>query len=191
MIYRICRALLRLLFTIFFRLETRGLENIPATGPVLLASNHISNFDPITVGIKVHRRVHYMAKAELFAFKPIGAFLRTIGAFPVKRGGVSKDAIKLAIQLLRDGHALGIFPEGTRNSEASAAKRGAAMIAIRSEATIVPVAIVGNYRLFSKLLVIYGPPISLAQVEAAEGQDQSEALTDAIMSNIRSMIKSA
>ncbi len=120
MLYQFCRGMLRIFFAVVFPMKVKGLENIPDKGPVLLCSNHISNFDPATVGIKLDRKVHYMAKAELFSFRPLGAFLSGLGAFPVKRGGVSKDAIKNSIQLLKDGHVMGIFPEGSRNSGGAA-----------------------------------------------------------------------
>src|SRR4051812_16324497 len=116
MVYNVCRSLLRLIYAVLFRFEASGLENIPAAGPVVLCSNHISLLDPTTVGTKVNRKVHYMAKAELFNVPLFGAFIRKLGAFPVKRGGVSKDAIRNAIWLLKEGEMMGIFPEGTRNA---------------------------------------------------------------------------
>ena len=110
MVYNVCRSLLRLIYRFLFRFEASGLENIPAAGPVVLCSNHISLLDPPTVGTKVNRKVHYMAKAELFNIPLFGAFIRSLGAFPVKRGGVSKDAIRTAIGLLKEGESDGDFP---------------------------------------------------------------------------------
>jgi len=188
MTYRICQWLLNVIYSLLFRLEAQGTENIPATGGVLLCSNHISVLDPPTVGIKLRRKVHYMAKAELFAWKPIGAFLRTLGAFPVKRGGVSKDSIKLSLQLLRDGSVMGIFPEGTRNTDdTSAGKKGAAMIALRSGATVIPVRIVGSYKLFAKTKVVYGKPIDLSVFKDESGSDLLDSATDLIMRRIREL----
>lgn len=189
MIYRFCRFLLRMLYAVLFRLKSHGTHHVPESGGVLLCSNHISLLDPPTVGIHLKRRVHFMAKAELFAFKPLGALFRSLGAYPVKRGGVSKDAIKTSLQLLRDGHVMGIFPEGTRNmDDASAAKKGAAMIALRSGAAVVPCRIVGSYKLFRTTHVIYGPPIDLtAFQEAAAGADSLEKATELIMERIRAL----
>ncbi|PZD93507.1 1-acyl-sn-glycerol-3-phosphate acyltransferase [Paenibacillus sambharensis] len=189
MIYRICQFLLDVLYTLLFRIRAEGLEHVPDHGPVLLCSNHISNFDPPAVGLKVRRRVHFMAKAELFSFKPLGALLTAIGAFPVKRGGVSKESIKLALQLLKDGQVMGIFPEGTRSVPGmeGAAKKGAAMIALRSGASVVPVAITGSYRLFGKVIVRYGPPVDLSIFEGDKDPELLERVTDVIMAHIREL----
>ncbi len=188
MTYRICQWLLNVIYSVLFRLQAQGTENIPATGAVLLCSNHISVLDPPTVGIKLRRKVHYMAKAELFAWKPFGAFLRTLGAFPVKRGGVSKESIKLSLQLLRDGNVMGIFPEGTRNmDDTSAGKKGAAMIALRSGAAVVPVRIVGSYKLFGKTTVVYGKPIDMSVFQDEAASDLLENATELIMRRIREL----
>jgi len=187
MLYLIFRFLLRTIYTLLFRLEARGTENIPATGPVVLASNHISNFDPPTVGVKVKRKVHFMAKEELFKIPVFGALIHSFGAFPVKRGGVSKDAIKSAITLLKEGNVMGIFPEGSRNNQSGSAKKGAAMIAVRSGAVVVPVAVVGKYRIFSKMTVYYGKPIDLTAIIEESSPDMLEQVTDAIMVRIREL----
>ncbi|GIQ61731.1 lysophospholipid acyltransferase family protein [Paenibacillus cisolokensis] len=187
MLYRVSRLLLRALYGALFRLEARGLENIPAHGPVILASNHISNFDPPTIGIWVPRKVSFMAKAELFEIPFVGGLLKKLGAFPVKRGGVSKEAIRSAISLLQNGGTLGIFPEGTRNNESGSAKKGTAMIALRSGAQVVPVAIAGRYKLFRKMYVIYGKPIDLTPFLHDDSPDVLERVTEAIMSQIRQL----
>ncbi|MDQ0058214.1 lysophospholipid acyltransferase family protein [Paenibacillus harenae] len=185
MLYRIFRFLLRVIYTLLFRVEARGTENIPADGAVVLASNHLSVLDPPTVGIKIRRKVHFMAKEELFKIPVFGSLIRSFGAFPVKRGGVSKDAIKSAITLLKEGNVLGIFPEGTRNSQEGMAKKGASMIAIRSGAAVVPVAIIGKYSLFRKMVVCYGKPIDLKPFIEEGAPDMLEQVTDAIMARIR------
>jgi len=171
-------------------LEARGRENVPTDGPVVLASNHISLLDPPTVGIKLERKVHYMAKEELFKIPLFGPLIRGLGAFPVKRGGVSKDAIRSAINLLKEDKIMGIFPEGTRNSsEGSAAKKGAAMIAVRSGAVIVPVAVIGEYKLFRKMIVLYGKPVDISALIHDSSPDMLEQVTDAIMARIREMLQ--
>lgn len=167
------------------------MDNIPSKGPVLLCSNHISNFDPATVGIKLDRKVHYMAKAELFSFKPLGLFLSSLGAYPVKRGGVSKDAIRNSIQLLKEGHVMGIFPEGTRNSKDGAAKKGAAMIALRSGAAIIPVTLIGEYKWFRPMTVVYGKPVDMSEFAEDGSADALERLTDKIMGEIKQQKKPA
>lgn len=186
MIYSFCRGALRLIYKLLFRLEAHGLEHIPAEGGVLLCSNHLSNLDPPTIGILLQRKVHFMAKKELFDVFGFGWLIKQLGAFPVKRGGVSKESIKTALTLLREGHVMGIFPEGTRNKgeDTSIGKRGAATFALRSDAAVIPVAIIGNYKLFRKMKVVYGPPVDLSAFKEDKGTDAAEMATEAIMARI-------
>lgn len=186
MIYSFCRGALRLIYKLLFRLEAHGLEHIPAEGGVLLCSNHLSNLDPPTIGILLQRKVHFMAKKELFDIFGFGWLIKQLGAFPVKRGGVSKESIKTALTLLREGNVMGIFPEGTRNKgeDASIGKRGAATFALRSDAAVIPVAIIGNYKLFRKMKVVYGPPVDLSAFKEEKGADAAEMATEAIMARI-------
>jgi len=190
MLYVIFRFILRVIYTLLFRLEARGVENIPESGPVILASNHISNFDPPTVGVKIRRKVHFMAKEELFKVPVLGPLIRSFGAFPVKRGGVSKDAIKSAITLVKAGNMMGIFPEGSRNNQSGMAKKGAAMIAVRSGAVVVPAAIIGNYKPFRKMIICYGEPIDLTAIIDESSPDMLEQVTETIMTRIRELAAS-
>jgi len=187
MIYVFCRAVVRGLFAILYRFESVGVHNIPSEGGVLICSNHISIRDPISVGIHVKRQVKFMAKAELFKTPGFGWLLHQLGAFPVKREGVSKESIKTALTILRTGEIMGIFPEGTRNSDATAAKRGAASFALRSGATVVPAAIIGDYKLFRKVKIIYGAPVDLSRFEGEKSPEALDAATEIIMSKIHEM----
>ncbi|WP_256757267.1 1-acyl-sn-glycerol-3-phosphate acyltransferase [Cohnella sp. WQ 127256] len=191
MLYRFCRAILRAIFILLFRLEARGVSNIPLDGPVILCSNHKSLLDPITLGVRVPRKVHYMAKEELFRIPLFGSLIRAVGAFPVKRGGVSKEAIRTAINLLQAGNVMGIFPEGTRNESVGMGKRGAVTMAIRSKAIIVPVALVGEYRPFRKMIAVYGAPIDLVPYAEQGTTESMEEATELIMSRIREMAKTS
>lgn len=189
MLYRFCRIILRTLFILLYRMEARGISNIPMNGPVILCSNHKSLQDPITLGVCVPRKVHYMAKAELFRIPLFGSLIKAVGAFPVKRGGVSKEAIRTAITLLEQGHMMGIFPEGTRNETVGMGKRGAVSMAIRSKSLVVPVALVGNYRPFRKMLAVYGTPIDMRPYAEQGTTESMEAATELIMSRIREMLE--
>ncbi|MHA6530897.1 lysophospholipid acyltransferase family protein [Paenibacillus sp. BAC0078] len=188
MIYAICVGLLRLIYAVLFPLKIIGKENVPKEGGVLLCANHISLLDPMTIGIKLKRQVKYMAKAELFNVPVLGWLINKLGAFPVKRGGVSKESIKTALNTLRGGHVMGIFPEGTRNSDSGVAKKGAASFALRSGAAVVPAAIVGSYKPFRRMTVIYGAPIDLSSFDGA-GSDSLDEVTDVIMGRIHEMMK--
>lgn len=183
MIYNFAVIVLRVLYKILFRLEAKGLEHVPKEGGVLLASNHISNFDPPTIGILLDRKVHFMAKKELFDIFGVGWLITQLGAFPVKRGGVSKESIKNSLNILRSGKIMGIFPEGSRHDQGDG-KKGAASFALRSDAAIVPVAIVGNYKLFRKVRVIYGEPLDLTKYKENPAPENVDLLTAELMNKI-------
>lgn len=162
--YRLFRALFRLFYRMFYRWEIIGLENIPAQGGVILCSNHISNLDPPFIAAPLKRQVMFMAKEELFRVPVISYFVKQFGAFPVKRGMGDRGALKKALQILQEGNVLGIFPEGTRSKTGKLGKPfpGAALFALKSEAAVIPVAIVGNWKPFTKMKVVYGKPIDFA-----------------------------
>lgn len=187
MLYTLCRAILRAIYFLIYRIEAVGLENIPKDGPTILCSNHINNLDPMTVGVKVDRKVHFMAKIELFKVPGLKQLISALGAFPVKRGGVSKEAIRTALQLLSEGKVMGIFPEGTRNSTVGMGKKGAASIALRSKATVIPSAIIGSYIPFTKIKIIYGPAVDLSEFIDNPSADAAELATEKIMDRIRRM----
>jgi 1-acyl-sn-glycerol-3-phosphate acyltransferase len=184
--YRSLRACFRGMFKVMFRWEISGLENFPAEGGVVLCCNHTSNWDPPFVGSPLKRMVHFMAKDSLFRVPVLGWVIRKVGAFPVKRGGVSKESIRLALQILKDGKVLVVFPEGSRSNAGGMGKKGAAMLAIKSGATVIPAAVVGGYKLFRRTSVIYGKPVDLSEF-ADGGSELLEAATEKIMATIRRM----
>lgn len=190
MSYTFFRALLRFLYKILFRVKAYDTHHIPEEGAVILASNHISLLDPPMVGILIKRKVHFMAKEELFKIPVLGLLIRSFGAFPVKRGS-GIDAVKQSIKLLKEEKVMGIFPEGTRRKEGASedAKKGTAMIALRSKAQVVPAAIVGDYKLFKQTKVIYGEPIDVIAISENVDGDKYDAVTDAIMEQIELLKK--
>jgi len=120
---------------------------IPRTGPVILAANHISNADPVLVGAwltpRLGRRIHWLGKKEMFDWPIVGWMARNGGVVPVDRAGADVEAFRLAQRVLEAGHVLVVFPEGTRSptAELQTPKDGLAMLALRTDATIVPVGI--------------------------------------------------
>lgn len=184
MVYRICRIIARALLRALYRMEPRGASNVPAEGPVVLCSNHKNLQDPVSLAAWLNRKVYYMAKEELFRVPVLRGIIRYFGAFPVKRGGVTKETLRTALDILRGGNILGVFPEGTRNRTLGEGKRGAVTIALRAGAAVVPVALIGDYRPFSKMIVVYGEPLDLAPY----GGD-AELATQAIMDRIREMLE--
>lgn len=187
MLYVGFRWMFRVFFKIFFRLKVIGKEHIPESGAVILCCNHISVLDPPVLGTPLARKVRFMAKQELFQIPVFGRIITLLGAFPVKRGGISKESIKTTLTLLRNGEVLGIFPEGTRNNESGAVKRGAATFALRSDSKIVPVAIVGRYEWFRSMKVIYGEPINIDTYRESKEPERVEQVTELIMYHIREL----
>lgn len=161
--YYFIQSLARIVLPTVFRLTVTGAQGVPTDGAVLLCSNHGSNWDPILLGTFVDRKVAFMAKEELFRFRPLAALLRTFDAFPIRRGGADRQAMRIALSLLDQGRILIMFPEGHRRRGAERVKieRGAGMLAARSGAVIVPVLIRGSYRFFRPLQITFGKPFQL------------------------------
>ena len=143
---------------------------MPAEGPVILASNHRSNMDPVLLASAVKRPVAFMAKAELFV-GPLGWIMRWIGQFPVRRGGIDREALRRTDAVLARGSMLGLFPEGTRgDGRFSAVHPGLAYIVVRQRCPVLPVAIFGTERVrrrfgwlpfASPVRIVIGPAIDL------------------------------
>lgn len=138
--YRLFRRFMVTMGRILLGFTVHGAENTPQSGSLVVAANHIRVLDPVFVCMAVPRRIQWMAKKELFVF-PFRRFFALIGAFPVDRQGGGRAALRTALEFLRDGWALGIFPEGTRQrpGRESEAKSGAAMLAVRGDARVLPV----------------------------------------------------
>lgn len=177
------------IFKPWFRIEAIGVENIPKENGVLLCSNHIHNFDPIVVGIMLPRPIHYMAKEELFKVPVLGNIVRKCNAFPVKRGFSDREALRTGLKILKDGGIFGLFPEGHRSKTGELGKglSGAGFFALRSDAQVVPCAVIGPYKSFRKLKVVYGKPIEME--EYRKNKASAEEVTELIMSEIHKLIK--
>lgn len=156
--------LLRLLIKFMLRLEVIGLENIPAAGPVVIIINHIALFDPLMVCAVSPRLVIPMAKKEAFDSPLWRPFLKLYGAIPVQRGEGDTRAVKAALQTLKQQGVVLMAPEGTRSLsyQLQPGKEGAVMIALRSEAVVVPVGITGTHRIKAHLTRFKRAPIRLA-----------------------------
>jgi len=186
--YEFAREVTRVFFKVFYNLRAEGVENIPADGGVILCSNHISTLDPPLIGTPLNRRIHFMAKAELFKIPLFKQLITVLGAFPVKRGSVSKETIRYAQKLLAEGGMLGIFPEGTRGG-GGMGKKGAASLALRAGATVIPVAIIGHYRLFRQMKIVYGKPVDLSRFAGQSNSETLEEATELIMDSIRKLVQ--
>jgi 1-acyl-sn-glycerol-3-phosphate acyltransferase len=178
-----------------FRLRARGVDNLP-DGGFVLAANHTSNFDPWPLGLPLfpRRQLRFMAKSELFnpILKPI---LVGGGAFPVRRGQADLEAIDRAVDLVRDGEVVVMFPEGTRRKKGLRKKyeprahTGAARIALAAGAPLVPAAIKGTDRLtrLGPLRVAYGKPIPLDDLREQEVSRASREATERLMAAIHEL----
>lgn len=153
MLYPFLRNVFRAMLWFFWRWRVEGLNNFPASGPVVVVSNHASLWDPIAVACALPRQVHFMAKEELFQYPLLGNILNRVGTFPVKRGQPDRTAIRRSLELLENNRVLGLFPEGTRSRTGELQKPhpGAAMIALKARAAVVPVACVGTVGLWKKI----------------------------------------
>lgn len=176
---------------IFFFPKVSGIENLPKKGATIVYSNHISLFDPILIGCILPRRVYFMAKAELFQNTFFGFILNKLGAFPVKRGSADISAIKNSLRILKEGHVFGIFPEGTRNKEEELGtfSHGIASIAYRSKSKIVPIGIVGKYKLFRSTYINIGKPIDMSEFDLDRSNAKSlTVITDHMEQSLKKML---
>lgn len=194
MFYNITRWIFNIFYTIFFRLKVIGLDNIPLDKPLIIASNHISNLDPPTLGVACKvRPINFMAKIELFQIPIFSWAIRKLGAFPVKRGASDKNAIKTALDKLRSNLVVGIFPEGTRSKDGNLGNVGTGVITIaaKAKAVVVPTAIVGTNKislknLFPKIKVAFGEPIYLP--EKIDDKELFVEYTDKMMQQIKELL---
>jgi 1-acyl-sn-glycerol-3-phosphate acyltransferase len=169
--YVLARVTLMGTLALLYRLKVRGAENVPEQGPVVLASNHISNIDPLFLGMACRRQVRFMAKAELWKFPPLGWLVRAVGAFPVRRGEADREAVRVGLKVVSEGAVLGIFPEGHRQRSGILAEpqSGVGMFSLKEGACTVPVVVAGTNCIirngrpgFPRVTVTFGPPLDLA-----------------------------
>jgi 1-acyl-sn-glycerol-3-phosphate acyltransferase len=202
--YRLCAGIVAVLAKVFFHPSVTGAENIPLTGPVLIAPIHRSNVDFALTLFISKRKVFFMAKDSLFRVPLLGPLITHLGAFPVKRGSADRESMTLSEEVLRQGHALVLFPEGTRKEGRAVAPLhdGAMFVAARTGATIVPVGIGGSdkampkgakFPRFSKIRIVVGAPIHPPSSEgrvarsalAAKSEELRAALEAAYLASLQ------
>ena len=203
MIYTVLRRLLGAVFRLLWRPDVEGAEHVPTTGPVILASNHLSFIDSIVIPLAVpHRRVTFLAKADYFTGGglpglPRRVFFRTMGAVPLHRGEQSEaeTALRLAVEVLSGGMALGIYPEGTRSRDGRLyrGRTGAAWVALASGAVVVPVGLTGTDKIQpvgarfprpAPVRVRFGTPLLTSSYAELRPALARRALTDDVMDQI-------
>lgn len=184
--YKLLKPILGPIFKLYYRPKIVGKEVIPKTGPIILAGNHKHILDQCLAIISTSRAIHYMAKREYFD-GPFAWFFRFVGAISVDRSVHDEEAKKCACAVLNAGLALGIFPEGTRNKTGDLLlpfKLGTVSLAKKTDATIVPFAIKGEYKFFKNgLRIIYGQPFKVDEFSSLK--EANEHLYDTIFTILK------
>jgi 1-acyl-sn-glycerol-3-phosphate acyltransferase len=199
--YAFSKVVVTLVLRTLWRMRVEGAQHVPREGPLIVVANHVSYFDPPVLGCALPRELHFMAKKELFDIPLFGALIACYNAYPVERGRGDVGAIKRTVKVLKDGHAVLIFPEGRRNrdegegeengrppngrSSRRRAQAGIAFLASLSGARVLPAYIEGtkHLRLFSSIKVIFGEPFQLGDGKKASRGDLAKR-TDEIMERI-------
>lgn len=199
MLYWIGRSICHITLLFFGRISSIGRKNVPKKGPVILAPNHISYVDPPATGCGIYRPVRFMAKTELFEIPVLGKLIAGVGAFPVRQHTADRKALKRAIDLLGKGEVVCIFPEGTRSLDGKLMEPlpGLGMIAIKSKAPVVPVALIGTNKVirphspllhFGKIKIVFGKPITFDDLyERGMDKEALEEVGNRVMSAIAAL----
>jgi 1-acyl-sn-glycerol-3-phosphate acyltransferase len=194
--YHAAAILITSVFRFFFGAKARYKQNVPPGGPFILASNHISYYDPPLIGSFAGREMHFMAKRELFRNPFLGKLISHFNAHPINRTGFDKTAIDTAIAILKSGEGILIFPEGTRakNGDFLPPRPGIGLIGISSLVPIIPTYIVGSNRLWrcflrrEKLEIIFGRPLTVEELSRySKDKEGYQRLAGEIMERIKGL----
>ena len=190
MLYRFAQGLVWILFHLMYRIEVKGIKNIPEGEGALICPNHYNNFDPFLVAIVLKRKIRFMAKAEAFNNPILRFLLNHIEVYPVRRGEADLNAVKTTLKILKDKQLVGMFPEGTRikGGELGKANSGVAVFSIKSGKPVVPVYISGSYKPFTKMSIEFGKPINFEEAKGKKltGDDYAE-LSQLVMKEIKKL----
>lgn len=174
--YIVLTPLMRILFRLYYNPQIIGKEVIPKTGPILIVGNHKHIYDQCLTIMATHRVIHYLAKKEYFEGK-MAWFFKLVGCIPVDRSTKDPAATKKALNVLKQNGAIGLFPEGTRNKTTDQFllpfKFGTVSMAKKTDATIIPFGLTGDYKFRSKNLIIrYGPPFKVGTMNLEEANQK-------------------
>jgi len=203
MLYWVLKAVLSPIFLVVWRVKVEGRENIPTSGPVILAPNHVTFLDSMFLPLVVPRRVTFVAKAEYFDSWKTAWFFRAVGQIPMRRegGSASERALAAARDVLDGGGVLGIYPEGTRSPDGRLYRghTGVARLALGCRAPVIPVGLCGTAevqrpgsnlpRPFKTVVIRFGAPLSLSRFSGSSDSDPMalRALTDELMFEMRAL----
>jgi 1-acyl-sn-glycerol-3-phosphate acyltransferase len=193
LVYLVIGGLSWPVFRVIFRLKSVGVENIPRQGGCVVAANHWSNIDPWPLAIPVYPRrfLRFMAKSELF-WPPLGWFIKGGGGFRVRRGQRDDEAMDAAVRLCREGHAVVMFPEGTRRRKGMRKKyearwhTGAARIALEAGVPLIPAGISGTERVsrLARIKVAFGPAVDISDLGDGDLTDRATETTERLRAEI-------
>jgi 1-acyl-sn-glycerol-3-phosphate acyltransferase len=193
--YAFVRILISLPTLLIYRVKAIGVENVPKSGPLLLAPNHFSQMDHFFIGLYLRRKVRFMAKSQMFGPPVLTYIYKHGGVFPVRRGHHDEESIKTAMTILGQGEMLLVYCEGgrSRSGKLGEVKPGIGRIALESKVTVVPVAIQGSETVrrwkrfrFPKVTVQFGEPVSFPTEEAPSRERQLE-VAEQIFAPVREM----
>ena len=197
-IYPVGNALQRMTLRLFADWKVTGRENVPPMGPLIIVSNHQSNFDPPLLGASIPRRMRFLAKDSIFVGPGAHWFLTSYGAFPLNRGSGDVRAYRWVLGQLDKGQAVVVLPEGTRSRGGlSKANSGVARLALRSGAPLLPVGITGTERFGTwkrvfnptgKIRVNIGQVFSLPSIDGQPSKEVLESLTELVMHRIAALL---
>ncbi len=170
--YSLMRGIVKPVAALIFPTRVTGAEHIPDEGAVLLCCNHISMLDPVLMICFLRRPVRFLAKKELFDSKIGNWFFRKMGMVPVDRGAGDLAAMRTCLEVLNEGGALGVFPQGHRfhQDESHEIQSGAGMMALRSRAAVVPVHISAPMRPFHRIYMNVRAPIDISDLTRPNSQ---------------------
>ena len=151
LIYRVAQTISYTYFRLFHGFRVQGLENIPKDKPFILACNHLSFFDPPAIGCKIPRNLHYFARDSLF-FWPLGLLISSLNSIPVNRGQLDLGTLRKVLKVLKNGHPILVFPEGTRSEdgELQDPQKGLGLLVAKSSVGVIPARIYGSGKAFGK-----------------------------------------
>jgi 1-acyl-sn-glycerol-3-phosphate acyltransferase len=201
MTYWFVQVIVGVLSRLLFRLEVKGMENIPSAGPFMLASNHRSNLDPPILAVSIRRKLYFLTKAELFDKPMLGSILKKLNCIELKRSGEDKEALKKGLKILDAGRGLLIFPEGKRSRDNILAKgkAGLSLFAFKTGVPVTPVFITGTENVLpigarfispSKVRVVFGSPLYAEKgIERKRRKPEYQNFVDRIMGAIADLEK--
>jgi 1-acyl-sn-glycerol-3-phosphate acyltransferase len=194
--YRFAQLISFFYFKAFHRFEVYGLDNIPSSGPFILASNHQSFFDPPALGCRLPRNLHYFARDSLF-FWPLGILIRNLNSIPVNRSTLDIKTLKLVLSVLNQGNPLLVFPEGTRscNDQIQSGKKGIGLLLAKSGVPVVPAKVIGGYkvlgpgmifpRIGKQIVIKYGSVVYMKDLDPGKSaSNRYEVIAQRVISEI-------